>query len=209
MSFVSPIRALNAAAVEARPDLLAAQSNVVAAETDITSARAAGLPSLSSTLSQNYSKTGDRERDSSTVGLSVSIPIFSGFENTYRVRAAEAQLEARQAELARLRNQVSLEVYQAHSDLTTQTQSVLTAQSLVAAAEESERLARGRYEAGVGTILDLINAQSSAADARRQLILARSNWAAARTQLAQATGALDPAADPYAGLSPATKPPTP
>ena len=207
--YIAQLDPLVAAAIEDRPDLLAARSNVVAAETDITSARSVGLPSLSGSLSQNYSKTGDRERDSSTVGLSVSIPIFSGFENTYRVRAAEAQLEASQAELARLRNQVSLEVYQAHSDLTTQTQSVLTAQSLVAAAEESERLARGRYEAGVGTILDLINAQSSAADARRQLILARSNWAAARTQLAQATGALDPAADPYAGLSPATTPTPP
>ncbi|MGQ0530525.1 MAG: TolC family protein [Panacagrimonas sp.] len=207
--YIERLDPLVSAAIEARPDLLAAQASVRAAESDITSARSAGLPTLSATAGQSYSRTGERERDSSSVGLSVSIPIFSGFENTYRVRAAEAQLEASRADLARLRNQVSLDVYQAHSDLTTQTQSVLTAQSLVAAAEESERLARGRYEAGVGTLLDLINAQSSAADARRQLILARSNWAAARTQLAQATGALDPAADPYADLAPATLTSTP
>ena len=131
-------------------------------------------------------------------------PIFTGFENTYRVRSAEAQLEASRAELERLRNQATLEVYQAHSELITQTQSVFTAQALVASAQESESVARGRYEAGVGTILDLINAQSSAADARRQLVLARSNWASARTRLAQAVGVLDTARDPqYDSASPA------
>lgn len=194
--FVEQLDPLVIAALAARPDLAAAESNLRAAETDVRAARSAGLPTLSGSLGQTYSRSGDRERDSATAGLSVSIPIFSGFENTYRVRAAEAQVESSKAALDSLRNQVSQQVFQAHSELTTQTQSVFTAQALVAAARESENVARGRYEAGVGTILDLINAQSSAADARRQLILAQSNWAAARTQLAQAVGALDPSTDP-------------
>ncbi|WP_162851151.1 TolC family protein [Panacagrimonas perspica] len=184
------------ASIEARPDLAAAAANLRSAESDIDAARAAGRPSLSASASQSYTDTGTRTRDTTSVGLSLSIPIFEGFSTTYRVRGAEAQLEASKAELERLRNQATLDVYQAHSELTTQTQSVFTAQSLVAAAEESESVARGRYEAGVGTILDLINAQSSAADARRQLVLARSNWAAARTQLAQSVGVLDTARNP-------------
>lgn len=194
--FIEQLDPLVTAALAARPDLAAAESNLRAAEADVVSARAAGLPSLSGSLSESYIRTGERERDSTTAGLSVSIPIFSGFENTYRVRAAETQVESRKAELSILRNQISQQVFQAHSELTTQTQSVFTAQALVEAAVESENVARGRYEAGVGTILDLINAQSSAADARRQLILAQSNWAAARTQLAQAIGALEPESDP-------------
>lgn len=183
-------------AIESRPDLIAAAANVRAAESDIQSARSAGLPTLSASASESYSDTGTRERQSTSVGLSLSIPIFSGYENTYRVRGAEAQLESSRAELARLRNQATLEVFQSHSELITQTQSVFTAQALVDSAQESESVARGRYEAGVGTILDLINAQSSAADARRQLVLARSNWAAARTQLAQAVGVLDTTRNP-------------
>ena len=187
---------LVAQAIEARPDLAAAAANLRAAQTDVEAARAAGRPNLSANASQSYSDKGRSERDTTSIGLSVSVPIFEGFATTYRVRAAEAQIEARRAELERLRNQATLEVYQAHSELTTQTQSVFTAQSLVEAAEESESVARGRYEAGVGTILDLINAQSSAADARRQLVLARSNWAAARTRLAQSVGVLDTARNP-------------
>lgn len=194
--FVAQIDPLVTQALELRPDLVAARASERAAQTDIAAARSAGLPTLSATASQSYTAVGENERDSSSVGLSVSVPLFSGFSRRYQIRAAEAQLESSRAEIERLRNQVSLEVFQAHTELTTQTQSVFTAQALVASAEESERLARGRYEAGVGTILDLINAQSSAADARRQLVLARSNWAAARTQLAQAVGTLEPAANP-------------
>lgn len=186
------------AAIDTRPDLIAAAANVRAAETDIDAARAAGRPTLSANATQSYSNTGTRERDSTSVGVSLSVPIFTGYENTYRVRSAEAQLESSRAELLRLRNQATLEVFQAHSELITQTQSVFTAQALVASAQESESVARGRYEAGVGTILDLINAQSSAADARRQLVLSRSNWAAARTRLAQAVGVLDTARNPEA-----------
>lgn len=209
--FAEQLDPLVAAAIESRPDLAASVDNLKAAEADVRAARAAGRPTLSGSLTENYTDTGVRARDSTSVGLSVSIPIFTGFDVTYRVRAAEAQVDARKAELESLRNQVSQEVFQAHSELTTQTQSVFTAQALVAAALESENVARGRYEAGVGTILDLINAQSSAADARRQLILAQSNWAAARTRLAQAVGTLDTAADPGIPVPPggaASQPPT-
>ena len=203
--FTEQLDPLVVAAVASRPDLVAAAANLRSAESDIDSARASGRPTLSANVTQNYTDTGPRERETTSGGLSLNVPIFSGFETTYRVRGAEARLEASRAELDRLRNQATLEVFQAHSELITQTQSVFTAQALVTSAQESEGVARGRYEAGVGTILDLINAQSSAADARRQLVLARSNWAAARTRLAQAVGVIDTARDPqYDAASPAT-----
>lgn len=202
--YTEQLEPLVARAIESRPDLQAAAADLRAAQTDITAARAAGLPSLSANAGHRYSEAGDYERDSTTVGLSLNVPIFSGFDTTYRVRAAEAQREARHAELARRRNEASLEVYQAHTELNTQTQSVFTAQALVAAAEESENVARGRYEAGVGTILDLIDAQSSAADARRQLVQARSDWASARTRLARSVGVLDTQQDPDPAIGSST-----
>jgi TolC family type I secretion outer membrane protein len=201
--FAEQLDPLVAAAVASRPDLVAATANLRSAESDLDSARASGRPTLSANVTQNYTDSGSRERETTQGGVSLSVPIFSGFETTYRVRGAEARIEASRAELERLRNQATLEVYQAHSELITQTQSVFTAQALVTSAQESESVARGRYEAGVGTILDLINAQSSAADARRQLVLARSNWASARTRLAQAVGVIDIARDPqYDAASP-------
>lgn len=194
--FHAPLDSLVATALHARPDLAASQASLDAALAEVRIARSASRPKLSATATQSHSESGSRESDSGAVGLSLELPLFGGLDTTYRVLAAEAQVDARRAEREQLANQVSLEVYQAHTELATQTQSVFTAQALMRAADESEIVARQRYEAGVGTIIDLINAQGSAADARRQLIQARSDWSVARTQLAQAIGILDPASDP-------------
>ena len=62
---------------------------------------------------------------------------------------------------------------------------------LVASADASARVALGRYQAGVGTIIDLLTAQTALASARQQNIQATYSWQIARAQLAQAMGRLD------------------
>jgi outer membrane protein len=61
----------------------------------------------------------------------------------------------------------------------------------VSSAEQSYRVALGRYKAGVGNIIDTLNAQSALASARQQKIQAALNSNIARATLAQAVGALD------------------
>jgi outer membrane protein TolC len=68
---------------------------------------------------------------------------------------------------------------------------VKTAGELLDSATQSERVAAGRYRAGVGSILDLLAAQAALANARQQRIQAGTNWFVSRTTLAQAMGALD------------------
>lgn len=51
-------------------------------------------------------------------------------------------------------------------------------------------VARGRYKAGVGKTLELLNAQSTLASAQQQRIQAMSNWRAARVKLAASLGRL-------------------
>jgi outer membrane protein TolC len=117
--------------------------------------------------------------------------LFTGFDRSYRVRSAEAQVEVRAAQRDRLRNQVALDVWRAYQSLTTATQSLTTAADLVASAEQSERVALGRYKAGVGTVLDLLTAQSALAAARLQRIQAQLDWQVYRATLAQSVGVLD------------------
>ena len=74
---------------------------------------------------------------------------------------------------------------------TTATQTLRTSADLLASAEQSERVALGRYKAGVGTILDLLNAQSALAAARVQCIQAQLDWNVSRASLARAVGTLD------------------
>ena len=63
-------------------------------------------------------------------------------------------------------------------------------------------MALGRYKAGVGTVIDLLNAQSALADANAQRIAARYRWNAAKANLARAIGILEPARLAGSGAAP-------
>lgn len=126
-----------------------------------------------------------------TVGVAVTLPLFSGFDATYKIRAAEAQAEASQAQRDQLRQQVALDVWKAYQSLVTANQTVKTANDLVASADAALKVTLGRYKAGVGTLIDLLNAQSALASARQQRIQASLDWNVYRATLAQAMGALD------------------
>ena len=121
----------------------------------------------------------------------MSIPLFDGFAPSYRIRSAEALAEMRVAQRDRLRLQISLDVWNAYQALRTANESVRATSVLVTSAEESARMALGRYKAGVGNILDTLNAQSALASANQQKIQAELNWSIARASLAQALGTLD------------------
>ena len=116
------------------------------------------------------------------------IPIFSGFDTTYKLRSAQARAEAASAQRETLRLQVALEVWNAWQNLQTATQTIRTTADLLASAEQSERVALGRYKAGVGNILDVLNAQSALAAARLQRIQALLDWRVSRATLAKAVG---------------------
>jgi outer membrane protein len=189
--FAGDIDALIEEARKQRPDLQAAAAQVKAAEASADAARAAGRPSISLTASANQYNISGIDSHSSTVGINLNVPIFSGYSTTYSVRAAEAQVDARNAQLEQLRLQVALDVWTAYQNLTTATQSLRTTADLLDSAQQSERVALGRYKAGVGSILDVLNAQSALASARQQRIQSTFNWNISRATLAQAMGSLD------------------
>ena len=177
-----------------RPELGAAEARVGAARSNVDAVRASGKPSLSLGTGASWQDTSgnsDFSSHSNSIGLTLSIPIFSGFETTYNVRTAEARVDAASALRDNVRLQVALDVWTAYQDLTTASQTLTTSADLLASAEQSERVALGRYKAGVGNILDLLNAQSALANARLQRIQAALDWYVARASLAKAVGTLD------------------
>lgn len=185
------IVALIETARQNRPDLLAAEASVKAAQAAADAARAAGMPTLSMTAAANQNNNAGLNTHGSSLGLAVSVPLFSGFTPTYRIRAADAQVETKKAQMDRIRLQVALDVWNAYQNLTTASQNRRTTRDLLSSAEQSERVASGRYRAGAGTMLDLLNAQTILAGARQQRIQADLNWNISRATLAQAMGSLD------------------
>ncbi|MEO6118281.1 MAG: TolC family protein [Methylotenera sp.] len=175
-----------------RPDLIASEAQVKAAEANIEASKSAAKPTISISMSNNLQDGSSlATSNNSTLGFTVAIPLFSGFAPTYRIHAAEATADLRAAQRDRLRLQISLDVWSAYQNLRTALESVTATDVLVKSAEESYRVALGRYKAGVGNIIDTVNAQSALASARQQRIQAMLNANITRATLAQAMGALD------------------
>jgi TolC family type I secretion outer membrane protein len=189
--FQKDVDALVAEARNRRPDLRAAEAQVKAAEATVDYTRALGRPTVSLATGPTWQDSGGVVTQGGTLGLTLNVPLFTGFDNTYRVRAAAAQADVRAAQRDRLDKQVALDVWRAYQSLSTATQSLRTTADLVASAEASERVALGRYKAGVGTVLDLLTAQAALASARLQRIQAILDWNVYRATLAQAMGTRD------------------
>lgn len=186
------IRLLMEEAQRIRPDLMAAGAKIKAAEASMKAAKAEHLPSFSLTSTTGHTDTAfATSQRSSSIGVYVSIPIFSGFNTKYKVQAAQQQLKINEAEYEKLAQEASLEVYKTYQSLMSEIQAVRTSADLVASAGASQDLALGRYRAGVGTILDLLSTQSALASARQQYIQALYNWYITKATLAKAMGTLD------------------
>jgi outer membrane protein len=193
---------LMAEATRQRPDLAAARAERDAAVAGITVARAVGRPSISivagrSTLNQ----TGIPTQNYGQVGINVTVPIFTGFAVGYGVRQAQAALESREVSAEQIRLNVTLDVWNAYYALDSANLQLAITGTLTATAQSNQDVAVGRYQAGVGSIIDLLTAQTAAATARQLRITAELNWEVARAQLALALGRLSGAEPLGAGAA--------
>jgi outer membrane protein TolC len=183
-----------------RPDLAAARAQLDSAVEDITVARAAGRPSIAIAASRDRVRTTDVVLDNGTagaliqnygqIGVTLTVPLFTGFNVGYGVRQAQATLEIRDANVEQVRLQVTLDIWNGYYALESANQQLAASAKLIKAAETSLEVAIGRYKAGVAVFTDLLAAQSAAATARQARITAELNWEVARAQLVLALGRL-------------------
>ena len=183
-------------ALALRPDLAALREDIERSQAEVRVARSAQLPSLTlgSSVGKSFSNVTNFQGLNYSVTIGVQIPIFN-LARSYNVTAAEAQAAVASARADLLRTQVAQQVYTAYYALQTATQRTRTAQTLLASATRSEEAARARYRAGVGTILDLLTAQTALANARAQQAQTRWSWGLALAQLSHDVGVLGPRGD--------------
>lgn len=189
------------AAVASRQDLRAAREQTKAAEATLQSAKAQGMPTLSlgasagrQTGSASYPPTNTQ-----SIGLTLSAPIFTGYKDTYRIRAAEAGLDLARAQEAELANKVKLDVWNAYQTFKTNTEALKSAHDAVVSGEANAEVMLGRFKAGVGTMLDVLSAQASAATARQQQASAEHDYLLSKFSLALALGRLSAGPLPSTG----------
>jgi outer membrane protein TolC len=184
-------------AVRNRPALAQVRAEAIATQSMIRVAKSATLPALA--FSANAANQGSDVAGfgGRTYGLNfgISMPLFNGFSNRYDVAAANEQYQASLARVAATKQQIIQQVFSAYYMLRTSTDRVRTSRDLLASATQSETVARERYKEGVGSIVDLLIAQSALADARAQSVNARWQWRASLAQLAHDVGVLNARGD--------------
>jgi len=177
--------------VATRPDLEAAQQQVYASESNVSSARGNYWPSVS--LRANYNLGGETfsnidETRTFTYGLDISIPLFQRFQRNNQVQQAQVQVKRAEIEHDELRNQALLEVRQAFLSLETARKQVQVTEQNIISAREEQRLAEERYNLGAGTLLDLIIANANLAEAEANNVNAIFSFQLAIRELEYLTG---------------------
>ena len=167
-----------------------ADNNVVIAQKLIKLAGASLMPSLSIVGSGNYSGnvSGSSPHDTASLSAVLGIPLYDG--GTTRAKIKEAQADLRSQEITRdqLRQNVTIEIRQALSNINDAQTRAASAGVGVTQATEAYRLATVRYQNGIGTILDEINAQAQLAQARTNLLNAQYDYQTSLAQLVRAIG---------------------
>lgn len=187
------VDSLIARAVRSRPELAQVRAQAAAAGAEVRVARSAALPALTFGTNGGYtgfSNTTGLDQRTYSLNFGIRVPVFRGLSDQYDTRQAGEQQQAALARLETMRQQIALEVFSSYYALQTATRRVYTAADLLTAATQSEGVASGRYKEGVGSIVDVLIAQSALATARAQDVQARWEWRAALAQLAHDAGAL-------------------
>lgn len=180
-------------ALRLRPDLQALQAASASARADADRARAARWPTLSfagTTARTSFLEDNRATSTTYSVGVNLSVPLFDGGRLRALARAAERDADRLQAEESVQANSVTREVADAFYDTRhAQTQRARIS-DLLASASESAQAAEARYQAGVGSLLELLTAQADLARARQTAAQSESDWLAAFSRLSYALGRL-------------------
>jgi len=172
-----------------RPDLKSLAAKREASEESISLSRKDYLPTLSGNAS--YTKSGETyppEQSAWSAGVTLTFPLFSGFLTHYQVKEAKENLYVLKANEEELRQGIILEVQQAYLNLNEAEERVAVAELMVKQAEENFEIARGRYEAGVGSPIEETDALVALSNAKMNYISALSDYRIAEATLVTAMG---------------------
>ncbi len=188
---VSEEEALQRALAE-RPDYLAADQQVKAAELQKKAAEAERLPSLG--INGDYGVLGtnpDNAFPTWTASAGLKIPIFQGGKIEADIRQADAVLQQRKAQRDDLKGRIEQDVADAILDATAAAEQVEVAKATLDYAQQTLTQSQDRFSAGVTNNIEVIQAQEALATANQQYISSLYSHNIAKVLLARAIGAAE------------------
>jgi outer membrane protein len=196
-----------ASALDNNPGLQASAAQVISAEADVKTARAGHWPTLylsggyndsrttgdSSFSSGAFSATNPIENESRgpSVGLTLSVPIFSGGATQSRVRQAIAQRDVRADQLEQEKRAVERNTRNGYQSLLAGISEVEARRLALVSAQAAYEASQVGLEVGTRTVLDVLNNQNTLFNAQREYARAKYNFLQTRLTLEQSAGTLD------------------
>jgi len=177
------------AAYRSRSDYLAAVERVRAAEASRQAVVGDALPSVH--VNADYGDIGltpGDARGTFSVAGAVNIPIFQGGRTRGRLLEADADLRNRRAEVEDLKASIYYEVRAAFLDVDATAQQLTVAGKARDLAQQQLTQARDRFAAGVGSNIEVVQAQDAVAVASEQFIAAQYGYALAKGAVVRGVG---------------------
>lgn len=196
-----------------RPDYQILETNRRLQNLNIKNNYAAALPSLSAFANLGYStqspgvggifktNTGisddgsigpDKWYSFSSFGVSLNIPLFSGLQRTYKVQQEKLALQKIENGFKSLERGIDIEIKQAVVNYQNGIESLQSQERNMDLAENVARVTKIKYEQGVGSNLEVIDAESSLKEAQVNYYNSLFDVLVAKTDLDKAFGKLVP-----------------
>lgn len=181
-------------ALQSRPDYRAAIQSVNAAKSGLSIAEAAYSPTISAFGSYGLSGPRTTELNQNKQfygGLSLSLPIFNGFQTQTNIQVADVSLKSAKESLENTRRQVHLDVYKALLDLHAAEKQYEAGVVAVAYAKINLETAQEKYKIGSATLLDVLTANALYTQDLSNRVIAAYTYIQARQEVEYAIGTIN------------------
>jgi outer membrane protein TolC len=180
-------------ALTRRTELVVLRKQVELQDLNIVNAKSGYKPTVQLFAGYNFMNNSfnadvGNELDGWNAGAQASWALFDGLLTHGKVIQANAQYEHAKTDLADQSRQIELAVRTAYSDFIEARETLESQQKVQEEADEALREANARADAGTGTQLDVLDAQTSLTQARTTQIQAQHDYVAARARLERAIG---------------------
>ena len=173
----------------ARPELAVLEQQLRAQKLTVTSARGGYFPSLNASMAVTDAGTDITKMAWNwNVSVNANWNLFAGLQTYSQIQEGQAGVRSLEAQRDALRQQIYLDVEQARLAVRANKATLHATDEALLNARERLRLAEGRYTQGIGSVIELGDAQVAVATAGAQRTQAEFNLALARAQLVRALG---------------------
>ncbi len=177
-----------------RFDYKSALLNLESANDNITIARSGHFPRLTNSIGfGSNANSFDKlfASKSYSVGLTLSIPIFSGFSVSNSVEIATVNAKNQQVVVSDLEREIKRNLQKTFLDLQAAEKSLSVSDKNVEAAQENFKIQQEKYSLGSSNLLDVLTATTNYTNARVAYINAQFAYIVLTEQLKYYTGILD------------------